>query len=89
MFSCSPLLEATIDGFVVGIALREELPLRPGVQNPLHGLQDGASGDRFAARTTVRDMFIGEMFPNPFPLVISQSEHDRTYREEYSDRQLF
>jgi hypothetical protein len=34
-------------------------------------------------------VFFGEMFPNPFPLVIAQTEHARTYRDEFAGRQLF
>ena len=33
-------------------------------------------GDRFAVRTTVRDVFFGEVLPNPVPLAISRMKHD-------------
>jgi len=36
----TPLLEPAMNGFVVGIALRQEMPLGTGIQNPKHGLQD-------------------------------------------------
>jgi hypothetical protein len=30
-----------------------------------------------------------EVLSNPFPLVVTQTKHDRTYRDESSGRQLF
>jgi hypothetical protein len=38
-----------MDRFVVGMALRQELPLSARIQNPEHGLQDRSGRDRFAA----------------------------------------
>lgn len=52
----TPLLKAPMNGIVVGIALRQELPLCPGVQNPEHRLKDGPGWDRFASRPTVRNV---------------------------------
>jgi hypothetical protein len=71
----APLLKATMHRFVVGVALRQHVPLRAGVQDPEHGFQDRAGGHRLAARTTVRDMFLGKMLPNPLPLVVAQPQH--------------
>lgn len=85
----TPLLEAAMDGFVVGITRRQQVPLCAGVQNPEHGFQNGSRGDGFAAGARVREMFFGEVFPNPVPLVIAQAEHNRTYRDGDSSRQLF
>lgn len=85
----APLLEPTMDGFVVGIALREQVPLRASVQNPEHGLQDRAGGHGFAAGAAVRDVLFREVLPNPFPLIVAQAKHDRAYRHECSGRQLF
>lgn len=67
----TPLLKSAMDSFVVGIALRQELPLRPGVQNPEHRFQDGAGGDGFAAKATIRDVLFGEMVPDLLPLVMA------------------
>ena len=78
-----------MDGFVVGIALRQQVPLGSGVENPEDGFQDGAGRDRFAARAIIRDVFFRTMFPDPLPLVITQAQHDRPYREGFSCRQLF
>ncbi len=64
-----------MDRFVVGVALREHVPLRPGVQEPQHGLQDGAGRHRFAAGAAFGDMFLGKMLPNSFPLVVAQPQY--------------
>lgn len=34
-----------MDGFVIGIALRQQVPLRAGVQNPEYGFQHRSGGD--------------------------------------------
>src|SRR5581483_4105971 len=75
----APRLKAAMPRFVIGIARRQQVPLRAGVQNPQHGFQDRAGGHRLAARTTVRDVFLGNRVPNPFPLVVAQSKHARPY----------
>ena len=85
----TPLLESPMDRFVVGIALRQQVPLRAGVQNPEHGVQDRAGRDRFAPGTVIRNVLLGKMLPNSVPLVIAQPQHDRTYRDMRSSRQLF
>jgi hypothetical protein len=54
-------------------------PLQTEVQNPQHRLQDRSRWHRLAAWAPLRDLFLGEMFPNPFPLVIAQSQHACTY----------
>jgi len=71
----APLLEPAMDRFVVGIALGQQMPLRAGVQNPEHRVQDLASGHQFAAWACVRNVFLGELVPNPVPLVITQPQH--------------
>lgn len=73
-FAFTPLLESAVHRFVVGIALRQHVPLRPGVQDPEHGLQDRAGRHRLATGTTVQDVFLGKMVPNPFPLVVAQAQ---------------
>jgi len=40
----TPLLEPTVDRFVIRIALRQEMPLGPGVQNPEHRLRTARVG---------------------------------------------
>jgi hypothetical protein len=68
--SLTPLLEQAMDGFLVGIALGQELPLRPSVQNPEHRLQNRPRGDGFPPRTGVREVFFRKVFANALPLVI-------------------
>jgi len=63
----TPLLEATMDLFVIRIALRQEVPLRAGVQNPEDCFQEGASRDRLTAGATVR---------NPLPLIVAYPQHE-------------
>ncbi len=46
----TPLLESSMDGFVVGIALWREVPLRPGVRNPEHCFQDRLGWDGMGLR---------------------------------------
>jgi hypothetical protein len=74
----TPLLKLAMDGFVVGIALGQQVPWRAGVQNPKHGLQDRSCRHGFAGRAAVREVFLRKMFSNPIPLVSAQAEHDRT-----------
>ena len=76
--SLTPLLKLAMDGFVVGIALGQQVPWRAGVQNPKHGLQDRSCRHGFAGRAAVREVFLRKMFSNPIPLVSAQAEHDRT-----------
>jgi hypothetical protein len=83
------LLKSPMDRFVVGIALRQELPLRARIQNPEHGLQDRSGRDRFAPGTAIGDVFFGKMLPNSVPVVIAQPQHARTYTGRTSGRQLF
>ena len=71
----APLLESAMHRFVVGIALRQHGPLRTGVQNPQDGLQDGSGRHRFAAGTAFGEVFLGKMFPNPFPVFVAQPQH--------------
>ena len=85
----TPLLKPAMDRFVIWIALRQQMPLGPGVQNPEHRIQDGACRDRLASRAIVRDVLFGEVCSNPFPLVIAQPQHRRTYTAPYSPSQQF
>src|SRR5207253_3183144 len=74
-FLTAPLLEAPMNRLVVRVALRKHVPLRTGVQNPQNGFQNSACWDRFAVRTTVRNIFLWKVVPNPLPLVITQFQH--------------
>lgn len=63
-----------MDGFVIRVALGQQVPLRAGVQVPEHRLQDTARGHRLTTWTTVRDLFFGEMLPNPVPFDRREAE---------------
>jgi hypothetical protein len=65
------------------------VPLRPGVQNPQNGLQDGAGRHRLATRAALRDMFFGKMFPNALSLVVAQSQHAGALYVLFASIQLF
>ncbi len=71
----APLLKSTMHRLLVGIALREHVPLRTGVQNPQHGFQHSSCRHWLAARSVPQNVFFGEMSPNPIPLVIAQPQH--------------
>ena len=70
-FPLTPLLESTMDSFVVGIALGQEVPLGAGVENPEDGFQNRSGRHRFAPRTGVRNVCFRKVFANPLPLVIT------------------
>src|SRR5690606_2742547 len=57
----APLLKAAMHRFVVGIALRQHVPLRAGVQNPQHRFEHLARGYRLAAWATFGDVFLRKM----------------------------
>lgn len=67
-FAFTPLLDPAMHGLVVGIALREQVPLCAGIENPQHRLQDGSSRHRLAAGTTVRDVVPRENVPESVPI---------------------
>lgn len=74
-FAFAPLLKPAMHRFVVGVALRQQMPLRARVQNPEHGFQNRARGYRFAAGAAFREVFLGKMLPNAFPLIVAQVQH--------------
>ena len=88
-FALAPLLKPAMHRFVVGIALRQQVPLCARVQHPEHRLQDRSCRHRRAARATLRDVFLGEMFPDPGPLVVAQAQHALTDTYGYSSCQPF
>jgi hypothetical protein len=76
-FLATPLLEAPMHGLVVRVALREHVPLRASVENPQRGFQDSTCWNRFAAGTTVRNIFLRKVLANSLPLLIAQFQHAR------------
>jgi len=73
------LLKPAMHRRVVGVALRQQVPLRAGVENPQHRFHDRRHRNRLAARATLRDVFLGNVLADPFPLVVAQSQHERSY----------
>src|SRR5512139_2953618 len=71
----APLLKSTMHRLVIRIALREQGPLRTGVQNPQRGFRHSSCRYWLAARSVLRNMLFGEMSPNPIPLGIAQPQH--------------
>lgn len=61
---------------IVGVTLRQHVPLRARVQNPQHGLQDRTRRYRLASGAPLGDVFLRKVFPNPFPLFVAQLKHD-------------
>lgn len=78
-----------MNGFVVGITLGQQVPLRAGIQNPEDRIQDGSRGHRFASRAAIRNVLFGEVFQNAVPLIVTQAEHNRTYRDMNSSLNYF
>lgn len=71
----APLLVPTLHRFVVGIALRQQVALRPRVQNPQDGRQDRAGGHWFAPGQAFGDVFLGKVFEDAVPLMVTQTQH--------------
>ncbi len=67
----TPLLESAMDGFVVRIALREQVRLGAGVQNPEHRLQNRSGRHGFAAGSAVRDVLFREVLLQLLLLVVA------------------
>ena len=64
-------------GFVIRIALRQQVPSHPGVQNPECGFQHRL-GEMGLRPGLVRGVLLEEMVPNPVPLIVAQNEHTRS-----------
>jgi hypothetical protein len=71
----APVLKAPMHGLVVGKRRRKPVPLRAGVEDPQHRIEDRARRHRLTTRTIVRVMLLRKMFPNPIPVLIAQSPH--------------
>ena len=62
-------------GFVVRIALRQHMPLSPGIENPKHGFKNVTGGNRFTTRMALGAMLLRKAMTDPFPLLVGQSNH--------------
>lgn len=60
-FDATPLLKAPMHGFIVGIALREHVPLCVGIENAQHRIEDPAGRHRCAAPQARSEMSLRKM----------------------------
>lgn len=79
---CPPLFEQAMDGLVVGIALRREVPLSASVHHREHSFQDRSGRHRFLPKAAIREVLFKKVLSTPFPLVVMQTKHDWTSRTE-------
>ena len=73
--SAAPSLKAPMYRFVVGIALRQHMPLRTCVEKPQDCFKNATCRDRLASGTTVGNVLLRKMTPDPFPLLVRESNH--------------
>ena len=73
--SAAPSLKAPMYRFVVGIALRQHMPLRTCVEKPEDCFKNATCRDRLASGTTIGNVFLRKMIPDPFPLLVRESNH--------------
>src|SRR6266540_3670989 len=71
----APSLKTSMYRFVVGIALRQHMPLRTGVENPQDCFKNATCRDGFASGTTIGNVLLRKMHPDPFPLLVRESNH--------------
>ena len=74
-FIAAPRLKASMNGFVVRIALRQHVPLRAGVEYPQYSFEHTAGRDRLASRTSIGDVLFRKMIPDAFPLLVCEPNH--------------
>src|SRR5438094_10549049 len=60
-FIAAPRLKASMNGFVVRIALRQHVPLRAGVEYPQYSFEHTAGRDRLASMTSIGDVLLRNM----------------------------
>src|SRR5262245_22673402 len=71
----APSLKAPMCRFVVGIALRQHMPLCTRVENPQDRFKNPTGRDGFASGTTIGNVLLLKMHPDPFPLLVRESNH--------------
>src|SRR5262249_48024409 len=74
-FIASSGLKPPMNGFVVRIALRQNVPLRAGVEYPPYSLENTSGRDRLASRTSIGDMLFRKMIPDALPPLVCQPNH--------------
>src|SRR5438874_5509125 len=71
----APSLKPSMYRFVVGIALRQHMPLRTCVENPQDCFKNATCRNEFASGTTIGNVLLRKMHPDPFPLLVRESNH--------------
>ena len=72
----APSLKASMNSFVVRIALRQHVPLRTCVENPpQHHFEHTTGCNRLPPRTSIGNMLLGKMLPNALPLFVREPNH--------------
>src|SRR5262249_27766261 len=71
----APSLKAPMYRFVVGIALRQHVPLRACVENPPDSFKHTARRSRFAPRTSIGNILLRKIIPDAFPLLVREPNH--------------
>ena len=74
-FIAAPGLKTAMHGFVIGIALRQHVPLSAGVQNPQRCFQNLARRNGLPPSSAVRNVLFRKMIPDTFPFRIKQPNH--------------
>ena len=71
----APRLKPTMRGFIVRIALRQHVPLRPCVENPQDCFEYAPRRNRFASRTTIGNALLREMLQDALPVLVAEPNH--------------
>src|SRR5262245_53784457 len=71
----APSLKPPMHSFVVRVALRQHVPLRACVENPQDYFKNATCRDGFASGTTIGNVLLRKMHPDPFPLFVRESNH--------------
>jgi hypothetical protein len=74
-FLATPVLDTPMNGFVVGVVLRQHVPLRAGIENSQYRVEYHTRRDRFATRSIVGNTLLQKVLPDAFPLRVVQSNH--------------
>src|SRR6266403_494583 len=62
---------------------RQQVPLRPCVENPQHRFEHTTGRNRFAPRTSIGNFLLRKMIPDALPLLVPEPNHSTLL----SDRQ--
>src|SRR5262249_24821328 len=73
----APSLKAPMHRFVVGIALRQHMPLRTCVEKPQDCFKNATCRDRLASGTTIGNVLLPKMIPDPPPLLLREANHPK------------